>query len=395
MPHNIPRFGKRYFSLHICEGFTGGNGEANKTLLVLDDALRKMDKTFEGKPVAFLDDHISMADYMEMLKTYHRTGELDSKILAGIVNKSFYNEADGKHWVEFVVWMPGAINACESGMGVSNGYVSSQDGGPGRWHDMDYDVEILDGEYTHLLLTPEPRYTESVTLTPKKFEEYNESRRKELELVNNKAKGAAKMPNLKTAFKILKGEPTETIDFAGQKVVLEKSGKTLPLVEVINMADDMLEKEGSGEMYANADHKVKLHDGSICNVGELVEKYKNSMLQNAEYEKGMADLEKGKVKENKEGEEKKEEEPKQMDNESDEDFEKRKKEHENKHKTNKSTTAKTDPKLEEIRNRVAKLKAGPDNVKIVGGVQHEMQPTIKSKADRLEEGRLALGGKPR
>ena len=391
MSETVPRFGRRYFSLHICEGFTGNNGEDEKTLLVREDALRKMDRTFEGKPVAFLDDHVTLAEYEKMVATYRKTGVLDSRVMAGIVNRSEYNEADGKHWVEFVVWMPAAIAACEGGMGVSNGYIATEEGGPGNFHDLEYDIEVLDGEYTHLLLTPQPRYTESKTLTPEKFKQYNEGLKRDLAAVTNKSQGAKTMKNV---FNILKGEPSEQIDFSGKRVMLEKSKKVVDLPEILNMVDETMAKEEKGEMYANMDHKVKLHDNSICNVGELIEKYKNMHEQHTnamnELEEYRKATEPGHEHENEH------EKEKEHENESPEEKkareEKEREEKENKGKEHHNQSEEQKKKAKEIQNRVARLKNGPENVEIIGGVPGPGQVEVYTREQALERGRLAMGG---
>lgn len=380
MGNTVPKFGRRYYSLHICEGLTSSNG---KTLLVQDSALRRMDPSFEGKPVVYLDDHINLEIYERMVEEYRKTGKLDSKILAGVVNKSFFNPADGKHWVEYVVWMPSAIAACEGGIKVSDAYFSTKDGGPGKWHGFQYDLEIEDAEYTHLLLTDEPRYTESVTLAPEKFNEYNEGLKKQLAQVSNKNEGAKPMPGKRGLFGFLKSENIEEIDL-NRETTLEKSRKVVNVAEVLNEMDDVAVKEEKGEMYANMDHKVKLHDNSVCNVGELIEKYKNLAEKNNKDEaelqeyRNATDPEKKDEHKNESEEEKKKREEEEA----------KKKEAENKNKNDEEAK-----RLQEVRNRVEKLKQGGANLQVVGGVSPNIQREIMSREDALEAGRRAMGGK--
>lgn len=381
----VPQFGRRYYSLHICEGLTSSNG---KTLLVQDSALRRMDPSFEGKPVVFLEDHINLEIYDRMVEEYRKTGKLDSKILAGVVSKSFFNEQDGKHWVEYVVWMPAAIAACESGMKVSNGYWSTRDGGEGTWHGFNYDVEVLDGEYTHLLLTDQPRYTESITLTPERYGEYNEAHRKQLAEVKNTLEGAKPMAK-KGLFGFLKSENVEEVNL-DRDTTLPKSKRTINVAEVLNEMDEAAVKEDKGEMYANMDHKVKLHDNSVCNVGELIEKYKglaeehsNAMEELEEYRKATGGEKKG---EGEHANESPEEKKKREEEEA------KKKEEANKESHNKSEEQKK--RLEEVRNRVGKLKEGGASLQLTGGVADpRVQREVYTRQDALAAGHKALGGK--
>ena len=180
------------------------------------------------------------------------------------------------------------------------------------------------------------------------------------------------------AFKLFERKAVDGFKgFEGQEVELPKSKKTVLITNVLNAADEQMAKEESGDMYANMDHKVKLFDNSICNVGELHEKYKaameeNSRLknENAEWESvadGNDDIHKNETPEEKAEREKKENEAK----------EKEKTENEAKEKEKMDNQKRIKEKAERIRNAhvLHDSKVNMDD--------DEIQPEIKMQRDRV------------
>lgn len=272
----IPEFARRFYALHICEGITSKNGpNGDKTILVREETLTKMDPSFQGKPVKFSLDHLTLGEYDQIAESENKGEHVE-----GVVNKSFFNEADGRHWAEILVWDEKALAAIERGIGVSNAYVVNSKAPGGEYHATDYDEEIMDGEYDHLLITAIPRYEESRILTPEEFKQYNESRKQKLAMVTNQKKGETTM-----AFKIFERKSIED-KITDKDVTLPKSGKTVSIERVLNTMDEQMVKEAAGEQYADMDHKVKLHDNTVCNVGELVEKHKALMEENTKLKGG-------------------------------------------------------------------------------------------------------------
>ncbi len=130
-------------------------------------------------------------------------------------------------------------------------------------------------------------------MTPEQFKKYNEDSMFELKrLANdtNNGKGSGMKIQL---FKKTKVDN----DFADMSVVLPKSGREITLAELIKNADGdsapppssdssgsshsldaggvaSVKKAFGNEGLADPAHKVKLHDGTYCNVAELVEKHK-------------------------------------------------------------------------------------------------------------------------
>lgn len=170
---NEKRYPERYYARHIKEGLVHyfEKGE-DKLYLVTNEALKKMNPSFEGKPVFVR--HVEDVN-METLKE-----DAD-----GYVVKSFYNEFDGAWWVELLIVSDKGHEAVEKGWVVSNAYVPTELGAGSVYHDINYHKEVKNGKYEHLAIVPNPRYEESVIMSPEEFKNYNEGKEQELKQLKN------------------------------------------------------------------------------------------------------------------------------------------------------------------------------------------------------------------
>lgn len=246
-------------------------GEAPYRVFVNEDAIKHMDKTFDGRPVYV--GHVDEVDF-------DKRGEID-----GYVVKSFYNAVDGKHWVEFMVISDEAKNAIKSGWRLSNAYVGKSFGPSGVWHGLDYTKEIVNGEYDHLAIVRNPRYDESVILTPDQFKNYNESKALELKrLANSKEQGE------KSVLKLFKKTKVEnSSDFDEMMVTLPVSKLEMTLTQIVNELDVIKNMHG----YANMDHMVKMADDKEMSVKELMDCYGKMNSEMEEMKKNMAEKDMG------------------------------------------------------------------------------------------------------
>jgi hypothetical protein len=389
---NEKNFPRVFYGLHAAAGvaeYTNEETKENYRILLPEDTLKKMDPTFPGKPIFF--HHVDKID-LENIKSEAE----------GYVVESFLNQPDGRHWVKFIATTDEALEHIARGEKLSNAYKPTKIGPPGQWHNVDYSQEINDGEYTHLVITPDPRYEESLILTPEEFKKYNEEKLKEIDEIKNE-KGEKPM------FNFFKKELVKNSkELEGISLQLPKSKKEVSLEQIINEADERAEKGEEG--YADLEHKVKTHDGSVMNVGELLEKHKE--LSNAydtlkqkcdEMEKGADDKEKP------EGDKPKE-------NVSPEDDEKAKKEllqlaeHEQeeietaKQKTNEKETA-LKAKIASLRSslkisapvgktpeQIKNDKVAADALRAAGPASSQVTKiTVETDVDRLERGRKLFG----
>lgn len=83
-----------------------------------------------------------------------------------------------------------------------------------------------------------------------------------------------------------------SIDLEATLVVLPKSKKEYSIEALVNAMDEVEEKKKDmNNGLADMDHKVKMHDGSYCNVGELVEKHKSMCDEMEKMKKDSAEKE--------------------------------------------------------------------------------------------------------
>lgn len=220
-----------------------------------EDTIRSMDPSFAGRPIFV--EHVDSVN--------EDVGEL-RKEADGWVSESFFNAADGKHWVKFIVVTEKALRAIENGMRLSNAYLPTTFGAGGLWNGVSYAREVTGGEYEHLAIVGNPRYEESVILTPEQFKQYNEDKVVELKRLSNSKdpKGEKKM-----AFKLFKRTKVEnSADMEGMCVVLPKSQKEMTLTQLVEEHDKIVNMHG----YANGDHLVKVGENEMS-VNDLVKKH--------------------------------------------------------------------------------------------------------------------------
>lgn len=225
-----------------------------------EDTIRSMDPTFAGRPIFV--EHVDEVD-----------SDIDElrKEADGWVIESFYNSADGKHWVKFIVVSERGERGIRNGMRLSNAYVPRSEKNGGLWNGVQYAKEITSGEYEHLAIVKNPRYEESVIMTPDEFKQHNEDKIVELKRLSN-SKDERK--SNKMAFKIFKKSKVENAIDPDLSIVLPKSARELTITQLVNEMDEMEEKKKANNVEADHSHMVKMHDGSMCNVGELLEKHK-------------------------------------------------------------------------------------------------------------------------
>jgi len=212
MLKNEKQLPKRYYARHIKEGLVHYLENGNDVLyLVKNDALQKMNKSFEGKPV-----YVHHVDGIDMDKL-RETAD-------GYVVKSFYNEFDGAWWAELMIVSDKGHEAVKKGWAVSNCYSPTEYGNGGVYHDIDYQKEVKNGEYEHLAIVPNPRYEEAVIMDPDAFKEYNEGKQQEIkQLKNSKEKEMLSQEEMETLVATVKNSLSETISEAVKNAVEAKA----------------------------------------------------------------------------------------------------------------------------------------------------------------------------
>lgn len=257
-----------YFGLHMVEGTAEYSDAGAKPYRIYlnGDTIKNMNPSFQGKPVYV--DHVDEVDETDLEKDQ----ELD-----GVVVRSFFNKADGKNWTEFVVFTDRAKAAILSGWKLSNAYHPTSQTKGGENHGVSYVKEITGAEYEHLAIVQNPRYEESIILTPEQFKVYNGEKEIELTRLANSKEPKEKS---KMAFNLFKRTKVQnsTLDIDGIMVELPKSKKEMLLTDVITKYDAVQNMNG----YANGDHMVKVGEDEMS-VNDLVKKHID--MQNSEKER--------------------------------------------------------------------------------------------------------------
>lgn len=248
--------GKRFFGMHFYPGLAeyAEPGKNPFRVFLNEDTIRSMDSSFEGKPV-FVQHVTEVEQNLDVLR-----GEAD-----GWVVRSFYNAADGKHWAEFLVCSEKGLEAIAKGFRLSNAYRPvGPRGSSGLWNGIEYSEQILRGEYDHLAIVPNPRYEESVIMTPEQFKAYNEEQQFELKRITN-SKDQPKGDN-KMGLNFFKRAKIEnSIDLESTVVQLPKSKKEFTITEAVMELDKFVNMAG----YAADDHMVKMENGEEMSVKDM------------------------------------------------------------------------------------------------------------------------------
>lgn len=221
----------------------GENG-SDLTLFLPKETIDRMRHKFAGAPVVN-ETHKPEAD----IGSFSR-GDAD-----GVVTESYWDSGMGQEIVRYMVWTQEAVNNLESGKyGVSCSYtVTNRDMTPGTWHNVPYDGTILDGEYNHLAIVPNPRYEESrnTLLNAKGGEGMFKLLLKKLGIENSVEVDGAK----------------SSIEVGGKKVALKDAvAKYLEAENAVPevLADDVLVTLANGTKVTVADIKKKLSNADAA-----------------------------------------------------------------------------------------------------------------------------------
>lgn len=247
------------------------------TLLIRKPAIDRMRASFVGKPV------INFV-HKEVDPSFFESGEAD-----GIVTDAFFNADDGWDWVSYLVWDDNTKRNCENeAYSVSCAYkVNNIEEKPGIYHNIPYDGEILDGEYTHLAIVANPRYEGA-------------------RIVYNSTGGSP------MKLKFWSKDVKNAADLDADKTTVEIDGKTVPFKDLLNAhkADEDKkaeeakkakdDKENAG--YNMSDDTMIDIDGKEMPLKNLKDIYRNA-IKNAEDEKKKKDEDDAKEKERKNAEE--------------------------------------------------------------------------------------------
>lgn len=376
----VPRI---FYGLH----FQGGvaeykDQEPSQMIYISSDTAKLMDKTYAGKPVYVMHNTDAKHD--------------DVQNADGVVVESFYNKPDGNNWVKFIVYTDEALEVIRKNWKLSNAYDITAKKGSGVWHGIDYDYEVSDGDYDHLAIVPNPRYADSIILSPEDFKQYNLDKEAELARLAN-SKGDKKMK-----FNFFKKEKvTNSDDLGNMSVILPKTKTEVTIAQLINEADEKKEEK------MNMGSKVDIGNGDEMSVKELVNFYKKNMKKNEEDEdskENEEDEEKENMEEEEEGKENKKKNMKKKKNEEEEDSKENEDEEdkENEDEEDESADEKQNKKQNKKKNsleaKIAKLEkqVGEMNFNSLSDAPfnargEDISNTIETSSDQVARGKSRYG----
>lgn len=256
-----------FYAKHIAPGICGYEDE---TVFLGEDALRKMDKTFAGKPIYVNHQKVNLENLQE---------EAD-----GYVVESFYLPEDGAHWTKNIVVSDKGHEAIGKGWAVSNAYIPDEFGAGGEWHNVPYDREITDAHYTHLAIVENPRYEEAVIMTPEEFKTYKESKREQLKQLENSKnqQGEKRMP-----WKLFDRKEKTNSDEISKTMVELSNGSTVSIGEMINaVEEDIKAKEKKDKCNEEILEKTVKVNGEDMKVSDLVAEFEKKSKKNEADEEG-------------------------------------------------------------------------------------------------------------
>ena len=212
-------------------------------VLVTKEAIDRMAETFVGRPV---------------IDTRHKDVEpkdFENEADGVIAGKPYWGD-DGWMWVDFIAWDKDTKEHCRSGKySVSCAYIPTESKPGGKHNNIDYDQEVVNGEYTHLAIVKHPRYNGAVILT-------------------NSIGGS--MTFKAWLKRITGGTVANAIDPAGSMVDVD--GVKVPLQELIDTYKaeqaEIAAKEGLQEESLGGDTAVPV-DGKDVKISDMINSFKN------------------------------------------------------------------------------------------------------------------------
>jgi hypothetical protein len=269
----------------------------NETILVEIDAMKRMMPSFMGCPLYVF--HVDDIDFENLQETAD-----------GYVTDCFYNEKDGWVWAKFVAVSDAAHVAINSGWSVSNAYIPLEWGSGGTWHNVEFNRKIVNGEFTHLAIVPNPRYEDARIYTPEQFKQYQETLTNELNVLHN-SKEETKT-EVKKMFKLFKNTKQEVSTVDEDTMIELQNGESITVAQMIEAVANAKKNEVEEEKEKmNMDAEIEVGDEKMP-LKELVNRYSNMCKKNAEMEVETEDEVENADEEEKANEAEKEEDEKQQ-----------------------------------------------------------------------------------
>lgn len=254
--HNAKEEPKVFYCKHIAPGVCA---YADETILIGEETLKGMDKTFAGKPIYVNHQKVDLENLQQ---------EAD-----GYVAESFYLPEDGCHWAKIIIVSDKGHEAIRKGWKVSNAYVPDEFGIGGEWHNIPYNREVMKAHYTHLALVDNPRYEEAEVLTPEDFKMYKEEKQAQLKALENNKEPKGEV---KTMFKLFKKTAVANSEDLSNTMVELSNGTAISIGEMVNSVEkDLKEKEEAKNKCNDLLEEAVTVNGKEITVKDLIKEYES------------------------------------------------------------------------------------------------------------------------
>lgn len=206
--------------------------EDGKTLLIKSEDLMRFAEKFKGFPIII--DHVDLD-----------SGNVHQQRM-GVIT-SIWRGEDGWAWCEMLIDNAEAMDKLNEGWLVSCMYYITSEGPNGLYHDIPYDVLVLDIEPNHIAIVEDPRYEDVIVIK------------------NSKSKN-------NSMFKIFsRNKKDEAIKNAMEEVenaVYMDGEKEVPLSELVENFKKV--KAAANKRIMNADDEVEI-EGSAHKISEMID----------------------------------------------------------------------------------------------------------------------------
>lgn len=307
---------KRYRTEFIEPGVVSYEDVGDGKVFVSREALDRLRATFIGKPVVNVVHKDLSFEQAFKLSDKERESMAD-----GIVFDCGWLD-NGWCYADMIIWdLETQKNIDERMFSTSCAYLPTEQGNGGKWHNIDYETEVLNGNYTHMAIVKKPRYEQAkIYELPK---EYRNSLSDEMiDILENKTKEKNNMAGEKgkkvffffTPKKNEGAEPEKKDEPVEEKINADESmvdidGKQVPLSEIIATyqaeQEEMAKKEEVSKNTLMPEDEVDIGDGKKVLVSELMAAYNrcNAAKKNAEQEPEKENAEPEKTEEEKKAKE--------------------------------------------------------------------------------------------
>lgn len=230
-------------------------------ILVSANALNRMRDSFIGKPVVN-----RIHQDLSPEEAYGQRDKEPESWADGIVVNVGRDEQSGWDYADMMIWDEETQRNIDlNGYSVSCAYIPSETGNGGVWHGIEYDEEVLNGEYTHMAIVESPRYEGATIYENAK----GEKQTMKFKLFSKEQKAAEPVHNSKENTMDEREEQTMNMDDA---YVETEDGAKIPLDELVSAYKS---QKDSQRNVLNMEDEVDV-DGESVKVSELISAYQSA-----------------------------------------------------------------------------------------------------------------------